>query len=58
MTPDEIPDLITFLIRTEYQIETQITNMLNQSKIKLSNRKLGFTAYIMEKINHIYALKN
>ncbi len=43
MTPDEIPDLITFLIGNGYQIETQITNMLNQSEIKLSNKKLGFT---------------
>jgi hypothetical protein len=43
MTPDEIPDLITFLIENGYQIETQITNMLNQSELKLSNRKLGFT---------------
>lgn len=43
MTPNEIPDLITFLIGNGYQIETQITNMLNQSDLKLSNRKLGFT---------------
>ena len=43
MTPDEIPDLITFLTGNNYQIETQITNMLNQSDIKLSNRKLAFT---------------
>jgi hypothetical protein len=43
MTPDEIPDLITFLIGNGYQIETQITNMLNQSEIKLSNKKLCFT---------------
>jgi len=43
MTPDEIPDLITFLIGNGYQIETQITNMLNQSDIKLSNKKLAFT---------------
>lgn len=43
MTPDEIPDLITYLIGNGYLIETQITNMLNQSEIKLSNRKLGFT---------------
>lgn len=43
MTPDEIPDLITFLLGNGYQIETQITNMLNQSEIKLSNRKLAFT---------------
>lgn len=44
MTPNEIPDLITFLIGNGYQIETQITNMLNQSELKLSNGKLGFTA--------------
>ncbi len=43
MTPDEIPNLITFLLGNGYQIETQITNMLNQSELKLSNRKLGFT---------------
>jgi hypothetical protein len=40
MTPDEIPDLVTFLIGNGYQIETQITNMLNQSELKLSNKKL------------------
>lgn len=44
MTPDEIPNLITFLIGNGYQIETQITNMLNQSEIKLSNSKVAFTA--------------
>jgi len=43
MTPDEIPDLITFLIGNGYQIETQITNMLNQSELKLSNKKIAFT---------------
>ena len=43
MTPDEIPDLITFLLGNGYQIETQITNMLNQSEIKLNNKKMGFT---------------
>ena len=42
MTPDEIPDLITFLTQNNYQIETQITNMLNQSEIKLSDKKIGF----------------
>ena len=43
MTPNEIPDLITFLIGNGYQIETQITNMLNQSELKSSNSKMGFT---------------
>lgn len=44
MTPDEIPDLITFLLGNGYQIETQITNMLNQSEVKLSNKKVALTA--------------
>lgn len=43
MTPDEIPDLISFLLANGYQIETQITNMLNQSEIKLSNKRLAFS---------------
>jgi hypothetical protein len=43
MTPDEIPDLISFLQANGYQIETQITNMLLQSEIKLSNKRLAFT---------------
>jgi hypothetical protein len=43
MTPDEIPGLISFLQSNGYQIETQITNMLNQSEIKLSNQRLAFT---------------
>lgn len=43
MTPNEIPDLITFLQSNNYQIETQITNMMNQSEIKLYNQKLAFT---------------
>ena len=44
MTPDEIPDLISFLTQNGYQIETQITNMLVQSEIKLSNKRLVFSA--------------
>jgi hypothetical protein len=43
MTPDEIPDLISFLQGNGYQIETQITNMLLQSEIKLSDKRLAFT---------------
>jgi hypothetical protein len=42
MTSDEIPDLISFLFGNGYQIETQITNMLNQSEVKLSNKKISF----------------
>jgi hypothetical protein len=42
MSPDEIPDLITFLTSNGYQIETQITNMLNQSEVRLNNKKIVF----------------
>jgi hypothetical protein len=44
MTPDEIPDLISFLQANGYQIEIQITNMMAQSEIKLSNKRLSFSA--------------
>jgi hypothetical protein len=43
MTPDEIPILITFLQANGYQIETQITNMLNNSNFRQRNDKLVFT---------------
>ena len=43
MTPNEIPELISFLLSNGYQIETQLTNMLKQSEIKLNNKKLTFT---------------
>lgn len=42
MTPYEIPDLLSFLTSNGYQIETQLTNMLNQSEIKNPNNKLVF----------------
>jgi hypothetical protein len=43
MTPDEIPGLISFLQANGYQIETQITNMLNQSEVKMNDKRLVFT---------------
>jgi len=43
MSPDEIPELISFLQSNGYQIETQITNMLNQSEVKINNKRLVFT---------------
>ena len=42
MSPEELPFLITYLESNGYQIDTQITNMLNLSEIKLTNRKLVF----------------
>lgn len=43
MTPNDIPDLMTFLLSNGYQFETQLTNMLNQSELKLTDKKLAFT---------------
>jgi hypothetical protein len=43
MTPNEIPDLITFLLANGYQLETQLTTMLNQSEVKIAgNKKIAF----------------
>ena len=36
MTPNEIPDLYSFLTANGYQIETQLTNMMNQSAVKIT----------------------
>jgi hypothetical protein len=37
MTPDELPNLYSFLLSNGYQIETQLTNMMNQSVVKTNN---------------------
>lgn len=39
MTPNEIPDLYSFLTSNGYQIETQLTNMMNQSGVKITPGK-------------------
>jgi hypothetical protein len=36
LTPNEIPDLYSFLTSNGYQIETQLTNMMNQSPVKIT----------------------
>jgi len=41
MTPNEMPNLISFLLSNGYQIETQLTNMMNQSETKLTDKKLS-----------------
>lgn len=43
-SPNEIPDLVTFLLSNGYQIESQLTNMFNQSEVKLTNSRLCFMA--------------
>lgn len=56
MTPNEIPNLISFLQANGYQIETQLTNMLNQSEIKLTEKRLAFivTYYSANQPNIMY----
>jgi hypothetical protein len=56
MSPDEIPNLFSFLQENGYQIETQLTNMMNNSSIKLSNKKFCFsvTYYGDSKPNIMY----
>jgi hypothetical protein len=44
MTPNDIPNLISFLLSNGYQIDTQISNMLNQSEVKLTNQRNILTA--------------
>jgi hypothetical protein len=44
MSPNDIPNLISFLLANGYQIDTQLTNMLNQSEVKLTNQRIVLTA--------------
>jgi hypothetical protein len=39
MTPNDIPDLYSYLTANGYQIDTQLTNMMNQSQVKLTPGK-------------------
>ena len=39
MTPNEIPDLCSFLTANGYQIETQLTNMLLQNDVSVTSGK-------------------
>ena len=46
MTPDEIPDLFSFLIANGYIVDTKLTMMMNFSEVKLSdNRIIAFITY-------------
>lgn len=40
MTPDELPDLYSYLLSNGYQIETQLTNLMNQSEVKLTDTRI------------------
>ena len=59
MTPNEIPDLYSFLTGNGYQIETQLTNMMNQSPVKITpGRQIVCSAtYFGEKQPNIVYMK-
>lgn len=58
MTPDEIPDLVAFLLENGYQVETQISNMINQSGVKLSNKNIiGTVTYYGSKTPNIVYMR-
>lgn len=58
MTPDEIPDLLSFLLENGYQMETQITNMINQSGTKISNKNIiGTVTYYGSKPPNIVYMR-
>ena len=40
MSPDHYPDLLSFLASNGYQIETQLTALMNQSEVKLDNSRI------------------
>jgi hypothetical protein len=40
MSPDEIPDLFSFLSMNGYKIDTSITKMMNTSDIRINNQNI------------------
>ena len=47
MSDDEIPDLFSFLLSNGYTIDTNLTNMMNASPVKLNNKTIiSFVSYI------------
>ena len=40
MSPNDIPDLFSFLTTEGYHIDTQITTMMNLGEVKLTNNRL------------------
>ena len=57
LTPNEIPDLYSFLTSNGYQIDTQLTNMMNQSQVKLTPGKqivCSATYYGSNQPNFVY----
>lgn len=44
LSPDDIPNLMNYLLSNGYQIETQLSNMLNTSLVKTDIQKILFMA--------------
>jgi hypothetical protein len=40
MTPDDIPNLFSYLINNNYEINTSLTNMLNKGDVRLNNQNI------------------
>ena len=40
MSPDDYPNLLSFLASNGYQIETQLTALMNQSEVKIDNSRI------------------
>ena len=43
---DDLPELITFLLTNDYEIDYNITKLLQKSDVKLSNKILFFFKYL------------
>jgi hypothetical protein len=58
MTPNDIPNLFAFLTSNGYQVETQLTNMMIQNDVKLTNsRIICFVTYFGSKQPNITYMK-
>jgi len=40
LSPNEIPDLFSFLSSNGYEIDTRVTDMMNMSSVRLTNRNI------------------
>ena len=45
MTPDDIPELFSFLVANSYTIDTSITQMMQTSNVKMDNPIICFIKY-------------
>ena len=45
MNPDDIGSLFNFLLQNNYKIDTSLTNMMNKSDVKQTNKLVCFISY-------------